>query len=106
MIHYHPFRFAYALTGISAFLYYYLPVVNVDGVIINHYEMLTLFLLWVLYELAWQLDEDAYMILLYPLALLAYPTFYLLSVQDALGWALLGLYFIIGVLINIAHKLV
>jgi len=106
MIHYHPFRFAYALTGISAFLYYYLPAINVDGVVINHYETLTLFLLWILYELVWQLDEDAYMILLYPLALLAYPAFYLLSVQDALGWALLGLYLLIGVLINIAHKLV
>ena len=106
MIHYHPFRFAYALTGISAFLYYYLPAVNVDGVVINHYEMLTLFLLWVLYELAWQLHEDADVILLYPFALLSYPAFYLLSVQVALGWVLLGLYLLIGVLINIAHKLV
>jgi len=106
MIHYHPFRFAYALTGISAFLYYYLPAVNVDGVVINHYEMLTLFLLWVLYELAWQLHEDAGMILLYPLALLSYPAFYLLSAQVALGWALLGLYLLIGVIINIVHKLV
>ena len=43
MVHYHPLRFAYALTGISAFLYYYLPMVNVDGVIINHYEMLHYF---------------------------------------------------------------
>jgi len=106
MIHYHPFRFAYALTGISAFLYYYLPAVNIDGVVINHYEMLTLFLLWVLYELAWQLHEDADVILLYPFALLSYPAFYLLSVQVALGWALLGLYLLIGVIINIAHKLV
>jgi len=106
MIHYHPFRFAYALTGISAFLYYYLPAINVDGVVINHYEMLTLFLLWVLYELAWQLHEDADMILLYPFALLSYPAFYLLSAQVTLGWILLGLYLLIGIVINIAHKLV
>jgi len=106
MIHYHALRFAYALTGISAFLYYYLPVVNVNGVVINHYEILTLFLLWILYELAWQLYEDADIILLYPLALVSYPAFYLLSVQSVVGWVLLGFYFIIGVLINIAHKLV
>ena len=28
MVHYHPLRFAYALTGISAFLYYYFPIEN------------------------------------------------------------------------------
>jgi len=106
MIHYHPLRFAYALTGLSAFLYYYLPMVNVGGVMINHYEILTLFLLWILYELAWQLHEDADMVLLYPFALLSYPAFYLLSSQITLGWWLLGLYLFIGLVINIAHKLV
>ena len=106
MAHYHPLRFAYALTGISAFLYYYLPMVNIDGIMINHYEMLTLFLLWILYELAWQLYEDADMILLYPFALLSYPAFFLLSAQVTLGWILLGLYLLIGIVINIAHKLV
>jgi len=106
MVHYHPLRFAYALTGISAFLYYYLPMVNVGGVVINHYEMLTLFLLWILYELALQLHEDADMILLYPFAIISYPAFYLLSAQVAVGWGVLGLYLAIGILINIVHKLV
>jgi len=106
MVHYHPLRFAYALTGISAFLYYYLPVVKIGGVIINHYEMLALFMLWILYELAWQLYEDEDMILLYPFSVLSYPAFYLLSMQIVEGWALLGLYLIIGIIINIAHKLI
>ena len=46
------------------------------------------------------------MILLYPFAIISYPAFYLLSAQVAVGWAVLGLYLAIGVLINIVHKLV